>query len=291
MNEENNEKLLYGSELSASIKQQLHEEIENCMKAGHRVPHLDTIVVGDDPASMSYIKGKHKACLITGIENEVHHLPADISQKELEDVIIACNENPASDGILLQMPLPKHLDANHAILMIDVDKDVDGLHPLNVGRLYAGEPCFAPCTPVGIISILDAMGVKIEGARAVVVGRSRLVGNPVARLLQDRNATVTICHSKTVDLRSITREADILVAAVGKAKMFDHTYIKEGAYVVDVGINRMADGHLCGDVDTEDVLPYVSRVTPVPKGVGPMTICALMMNTLRSYKRREGISL
>lgn len=283
------DRLLYGSKLSAEIKQQLHEKVEKYMQAGYRVPHLDTIVVGDDPASMSYIKGKRKACEIVGIENDVHHLPSSITQKELEDVIRSCNENEKSDGILLQMPLPEHLDANHAILMIDVDKDVDGLHPLNVGRLYAGEPCFAPCTPVGIISILEAMGVKIEGARAVVVGRSRLVGNPVARLLQDHNATVTICHSKTVDLRSITREADILVAAVGKPRMFDHTYIKEGAYVVDVGINRLPDGHLCGDVDTQDVLPYVNKVTPVPKGVGPMTICALMLNTVHSYEMRMGL--
>ena len=283
------DRLLYGSRLSAEIKQQLHEKVKKYMQAGYRAPHLDTIVVGDDPASMSYIRGKRKACEAVGIENAVHHLPGSVSQEELEDVIHCCNENENSDGILLQMPLPSQLDANHAILMLDVSKDVDGLHPLNVGRLYAGEPCFAPCTPVGIISILDAMGVKIEGARAVVVGRSRLVGNPVARLLQDRNATVTICHSKTVDLRSITKEADILVAAVGKAKMFDHTYIQEGAYVVDVGINRMADVHLCGDVDTEDVLPYVNKVTPVPKGVGPMTICALMLNTIHSYEMRLGL--
>lgn len=283
------EKLLYGSELSAKLKKEMGEKVLAWKNQGRRAPRLDTILVGNDPASLSYIRGKKKACEIVGIVNVVHHLPTDTGQKELEDLITECNANPSCDGILLQMPLPDHLDANHAILMIDVSKDVDGLHPLNVGRLYAGEECFAPCTPVGIISILDAMGCQIEGARACVVGRSRLVGNPTARLLQDRNATVTICHSKTVDLRSVTSECDILVAAVGQAKMIDHTYIKKGAYVVDVGINRMADGHLCGDVDTADVLPYVSRVTPVPKGVGPMTICALLMNTIKSYEKRKGL--
>lgn len=281
-------KLLYGSELSEKLKKQMRDRVASYCAAGKRRPRLDTLIAGDDPASLSYIKGKQKACAFVGIENVVHHLPSNVSQEELEDVIRSCNENPECDGILLQMPLPSHLDANHAIFSISDQKDVDGLHPLNVGRLYAGEPCFAPCTPVGIMEILDAMHCPIEGKRAVVIGRSRLVGNPVARLLQDRNATVTICHSKTVDLRSITKECDIVVAACGKAKMIDHTYIREGAYVVDVGINRMEDGHLCGDVDTEDVLPHVAMVTPVPKGVGPMTICSLLLNTLKSYEKRCG---
>lgn len=279
--------LLYGSELSKKLIEEMHQQVEVWKASGRRIPHLDTILVGDDPASMSYIKGKKKACDQVGIENVVHHLPSFATQQEVEAEIRRCNEDPDSDGILLQMPLPAHLDANHAILMIDDSKDVDGLHPLNVGRLYAGEPCFAPCTPVGIMKILDAMGCDIEGKRAVVVGRSRLVGNPVARLLQDRNATVTICHSRTVDLAEITREADILVAAVGKAEMIDHTYVKEGAYVVDVGINRNAEGKMCGDVNTADVLPHVSMVTPVPKGVGPMTICSLLLNTIQSYQKRE----
>lgn len=281
--------LLYGSELSEKLKNEMREQVAAYCAAGRRRPRLDTLVAGEDPASLSYIKGKRKACEFVGIENIVHHLPESVSQEELEREIRVCNEDPACDGILLQMPLPAHLDANHAIVTISDEKDVDGLHPLNVGRLYAGEPCFAPCTPVGIMKILDAMGCRIEGARAVVVGRSRLVGNPVARLLQDRNATVTICHSKTVDLAAITRECSIVVAACGKPKMIDHTYIRPGAYVVDVGINRMEDGHLCGDVDTDDVLPYVAKVTPVPKGVGPMTICSLLLNTLDSYRRRSGL--
>lgn len=279
-------KLLYGSELSEMLKGEMRNRVTKLKEEGKRLPRLDTIVVGDDPASLSYIKGKKKACEFVGIHNVVHQLPASATQEELEGVIRTCNEDETCDGILLQMPLPDGLDANHAILTIDPDKDVDGLHPLNVGRLYAGEPCFAPCTPVGVMLILDAMGCTIEGMRAVVIGRSRLVGNPVARLLQDKNATVTICHSRTQNLSEITKQCDIVVAACGKPEMIDHTYIKEGAYVVDVGINRKEDGHLYGDVKTEDVLPHVTYVTPVPKGVGPMTICSLLHNTLKAYEKR-----
>lgn len=278
--------LLYGSELSEKLKGEMREMVKQYEKEGRRLPRLDTIVAGDDPASLSYIKGKKKACEFVGIRNVVHQLPSTVSQRELEQLIRSCNNDEMCDGILLQMPLPEGLDANAAILAIDPDKDVDGLHPLNVGRLYAGEPCFAPCTPVGIMLILEAMGCPIDGMRAVVIGRSRLVGNPVARLLQDRNATVTICHSHTRNLAEITKACDIVVAACGQPQLIDHTYIKEGAYVVDVGINRKADGHLCGDVNTDDVLPYVRYVTPVPKGVGPMTICSLLHNTLKAYEKR-----
>lgn len=279
-------KLLYGSELSEKLKGEMSDKVKQYEAQGKRLPRLDTIVVGDDPASLSYIKGKKKACEFVGIRNIVHQLPSSVSQRELEQLIRTCNKDEMCDGILLQMPLPDNLDANHAILTIDPDKDVDGLHPLNVGRLYAGEPCFAPCTPVGVMLILEAMGCAVEGMRAVVIGRSRLVGNPVARLLQDKNATVTICHSRTRNLSEITKQCEIVVAACGQPEMIDHSYIKEGAYVVDVGINRKEDGHLCGDVKTEDVLPFVSYVTPVPKGVGPMTICSLLHNTLKAYEKR-----
>lgn len=278
--------IFYGSVLSEKLLNQMKEQVQTCVADGHRPPHLDTILVGNDPASLSYIKGKRKSCEKVGIENEVHHLEEHVSQEELEREIEKCNQNPDSDGILLQMPLPSHLDENKAIFKIDPDKDVDGLHPYNVGKLYAGEHCFAPCTPVGIMKILEAMQVPLEGKQAVVIGRSRLVGNPVARLLQDRNATVTICHSKTENMQEITRRADILVVAVGKPHMIDAEYVKEGAVVIDVGINRV-DGHLVGDVDTDNVLPHVSYITPVPKGVGPMTICALIVNTLQSYMERE----
>ncbi len=281
-------KLLYGSELSQKLKLEMKEEVASYASCA-RLPRLDTILVGDDPASLSYIKGKKTACDFVGIINEQHILPAATSQQELEDLIQTLNEDDHVDGILLQMPLPAHLDSNHAILKIDADKDVDGLHPLNVGRLFASEPCMAPCTPLGVMSILDAMECDIDGKRAVVVGRSRLVGNPVAKMLQDRNATVTICHSHTEDLASVTKEADILVVATGRKHMIGAQHVKEGAYVVDVGINRGEDGHLYGDVDTEDVLEHVTMITPVPKGVGPMTICSLLQNTLKSYRKREGL--
>lgn len=280
--------LFYGSTLSETLLQQMKGKVEAYLAKGYRAPHLDTILVGDDPASLSYIKGKHNKCLLVGIENEVHHLDANITQEELEKEIQKCNEDPSSDGILLQMPLPKHLDENKAILAIDPSKDVDGLHPFNIGMLFSGEHKFVPCTPLGVMKILEALKIDLTGKQAVVIGRSRLVGNPVARLLQDANATVTICHSKTKDLASVTSQADILVVAMGRPQVITSSYVKEGAVVIDVGINRV-EGHIVGDVDTQDVLDKVEYITPVPKGVGPMTICALLLNTLQSYEERENI--
>ena len=280
--------LFYGSELSSTLVAEMKTKVDTYRLQGRRAPRLDTIIVGNNPASLSYIKGKHNKCLQAGIENVVHHLKEQITQSQLEEEIQKCNENDNCDGILLQMPLPAHLDENQAILKIDPSKDVDGLHPINIGHLFSGEPRFVPCTPLGVMKILEALHVDLTGKQAVVVGRSRLVGNPVARLLQDANATVTICHSKTKDLASVTRNADILVVAMGRPQVIRSEYVKEGAVVIDVGINRV-DGHLCGDVDTQDVLDKVSYITPVPKGVGPMTICALLLNTLQSYEEREHI--
>lgn len=280
--------LFYGSELSSTLVAEMKTKVDTYRLQGRRAPRLDTIIVGNNPASLSYIKGKHNKCLQAGIENVVHHLEEQITQSQLEEEIQKCNENDNCDGILLQMPLPAHLDENQAILKMDPSKDVDGLHPINIGHLFSGEPRFVPCTPLGVMKILEALHVDLTGKQAVVVGRSRLVGNPVARLLQDANATVTICHSKTKDLASITRNADILVVAMGRPQVIRSEYVKEGAVVIDVGINRV-DGHLCGDVDTQDVLDKVSYITPVPKGVGPMTICALLLNTLQSYEEREHI--
>ena len=274
--------LFYGSELSSTLVAEMKTKVDTYRLQGRRAPRLDTIIVGNNPASLSYIKGKHNKCLQAGIENVVHHLEEQITQSQLEEEIQKCNENDNCDGILLQMPLPAHLDENQAILKMDPSKDVDGLHPINIGHLFSGEPRFVPCTPLGVMKILEALHVDLTGKQAVVVGRSRLVGNPVARLLQDANATVTICHSKTKDLASVTRNADILVVAMGRPQVIRSEYVKEGAVVIDVGINRV-DGHLCGDVDTQDVLDKVSYITPVPKGVGPMTICALLLNTLQSY--------
>ena len=280
--------LFYGSELSSTLLAEMKTKVDTYRLQGRRTPRLDTIIVGNNPASLSYIKGKNNKCLQAGIENVVHYLKEQTTQSQLEEEIQKCNENDNCDGILLQMPLPSHLDENQAILKIAPSKDVDGLHPINIGHLFSGEPRFVPCTPLGIMKILEALHVDLTGKQAVVVGRSRLVGNPVARLLQDANATVTICHSKTKDLASVTRNADILVVAMGRPQVIRSDYVKEGAVVIDVGINRV-DGHLCGDVDTQDVLDKVSYITPVPKGVGPMTICALLLNTLQSYEEREHI--
>lgn len=280
--------LFYGSKLSSILLDEVKAKVDTYRLQGKRTPRLDTIIVGNNPASLSYIKGKQNKCLQAGIENVVHHLKEQTTQSQLEEEIQKCNENDHCDGILLQMPLPSHLDENQAIVKIAPSKDVDGLHPINIGYLFSGEPRFVPCTPLGIMKILEALHVNLTGKQAVVVGRSRLVGNPVAKLLQDANATVTICHSKTKDLASVTRNADILVVAMGRPQVIRSDYVKEGAVVIDVGINRV-DGHLCGDVDTQDVLDKVSYITPVPKGVGPMTICALLLNTLQSYEEREHI--
>lgn len=278
--------VIYGSDLSAKMREQMKQEIAVIAAKGERIPCLAVVMAGDNPASLSYIKGKEKACQAIGMRSLMKKLPEDITQQQLEDVLKELSDDSDVDGILLQLPLPKGLDENRAINCINPDKDVDGLTPINFGRMFLGEKSFRPCTPSGIMAILDAMGCEIEGKHAVVVGRSKLVGTPVARLLQDANATVTICHSRTKDLRRFTKEADILIAAVGKANLFDASYIKEGAYVVDVGVNRMDNGHLCGDVNFDDVKDHCTAITPVPKGVGPMTITMLLKNTLIAYRER-----
>ena len=278
--------VIYGSDLSAKMREQMKQEIADIAAKGERIPCLAVVMAGDNPASLSYIKGKEKACQAIGMRSLMKKLPEDITQQRLEDVLKELSDDSDVDGILLQLPLPKGLDENRAINCINPDKDVDGLTPINFGRMFLGEKSFRPCTPSGIMAILDAMECEIEGKHAVVVGRSKLVGTPVARLLQDANATVTICHSRTKDLRRFTKEADILIAAVGKANLFDASYIKEGAYVVDVGVNRMDNGHLCGDVNFDDVKDHCTAITPVPKGVGPMTITMLLKNTLIAYRER-----
>ncbi len=278
--------IIYGSELSAQLKEEMRKEIEALVEAGNRRPHLDVILAGDNPASLSYIRGKKKAAEAVGMSAEVIHLPEDVSQEELNRTILACSQNKDTDGVLLQLPLPKGLNENEAIALIAPEKDVDGLTPVNVGRLYLGQKGLVPCTPLGIMEILKQMGCDPDRKRAVVIGRSKLVGAPVARLLQDANATVTVCHSHTADLKAVCREADILVAAIGRAKFITAEYVKEGAFVIDVGINRTEEGKLCGDVDFEDVKDKCAAITPVPKGVGPMTICMLMSNTLKAYKEK-----
>ncbi|MCI5722969.1 MAG: bifunctional methylenetetrahydrofolate dehydrogenase/methenyltetrahydrofolate cyclohydrolase FolD [Erysipelotrichaceae bacterium] len=278
--------IIYGSELSSELKQSMRAKVDAWVKEGKRKPCLAVILVGDNPASVSYVRGKEKACQAVGIDTQTLRLDANISQADLESEIRKCSNDSKVDGILIQLPLPIGLDEDRAIACVDPNKDVDGLHPLNFGKFFMNQPSFIPCTPLGIMELLKRMHCDPQGKHAVVIGRSKLVGTPVARLLQNANATVTICHSHTANLKQIANMADILIVAVGKAKIIDASYIKEGAYVIDVGVNSV-DGHLCGDVDFDSALGKAGAITPVPKGVGPMTICMLLQNTITAYERGE----
>ena len=276
--------IIYGSELSNEMREEMKQKINALTNAGKRPPCLAVVLVGENPASVSYVRGKEKACASIGMTSRHIGLAADISMEKLKETVRSLNADDEVDGILVQFPLPNHLDQNEIIRTIDPNKDVDGLHPVNVGKLYMGEDGFRPCTPLGIMEILKKMNCPIDGMHAVVAGRSQLVGQPVSKLLLDANATVTMCHSHTKNLKEIAASADILIAAVGKPEFFTKEYIKEGAYVIDVGINRIEDGHLVGDVDFEDVREKAGFITPVPKGVGPMTITMLLNNTIRAYE-------
>lgn len=281
-------KVIYGNELAESIKKTLKDEVDVLKLAGKRLPHLTVILVGDNPASQSYVKGKEKACANIGIGNYTLRLSGTITQEELMNVIREQNADPNVDGILIQLPLPEHLNEEEAIMAIDPSKDVDGLHPINAGNLLTGRPGFIPCTPKGVMAMLESIGLDdLSGYNAVVCGRSNLVGKPISLLLQNKNATVTTVHSKTKDMKLITSQADILIAAVGKAKMIKADWVKEGAVVIDVGINRNEEGKLVGDVDFDEVSKKVSAISPVPKGVGPMTVCMLLSNTIEAYKYHE----
>lgn len=284
--EEKMEKVIYGSEVAKELKIAMKQEIEILRTNQKRIPTLCVILVGNNPASVSYVTGKERACTEIGLGSKMIHLSEDTSEEHLIDVVKQCNQDETIDGILVQLPLPNHINEKNVVLAIDPDKDVDGLHPMNVGRLHLGENGFIPCTPQGIMELLKRMNVQIKGKRAVVIGRSNLVGNPVARLLMDENATVTICHSKTENIQAICKEADILVVAIGKAKFVTKDYIKEGAVVIDVGVNRSEEGKLVGDVHFEDVVDHVAAITPVPKGVGPMTITMLLKNTIQAYNNK-----
>lgn len=278
--------IIYGSELSKKIKGQIKEKVEQIVSSGKRRPTLAVVLVGDNPASLSYVRGKDKACHEVGFGSKMITLKEETTQEELKEVISELNQDEAVDGILVQMPLPQHLDENEVILMIDPNKDVDGLHPVNVGNLYLGMDGFVPCTPLGIIEMIKEAKVSLTGKKAVVIGRSKLVGTPVARLLMNENCTVTMCHSRTKEIEKVCSEADILIAAIGQPKKITKEWVKEGACVIDVGINRV-DGKLVGDVDFDDVKNKASVMTPVPKGVGPMTITMLLSNTLKSYERKR----
>lgn len=279
--------ILYGSEVSAKLKDGLKKEIEKLIINNQRVPQLAVVLVGEDPASLSYVKGKEKACAAVGMKSMIIRLSEQTKEEELLDLIQKLNHDPDVDGILVQLPLPKGLNSRKILNEIDPDKDVDGLHPMNVAKLAMKEEGFVPCTPQGIMELLNCTGMPLCGARVAMLGRSELVGSPLFRLLVNADATVTLCHSKTKDLAEICRECDIVIAAVGKAKMVKKDWIKEGAVVIDVGVNRTTEGKLVGDVDFDEVKEIASVITPVPKGVGPMTIAMLLKNTLKSYYKRE----
>ncbi len=282
--------ILYGSELAAKLHEGMKEMIEQIKASNQRIPCLSVILVGDNPASQSYVKSKANACHKIGLENRTIRLAGDISQEELEKVIQEENENPNVDGILVQLPLPEGLNEQRALLAVSPDKDVDGLHPMNAGALLLDRPGFLPCTAKGVMAILKEAGYDdLTGKKAVVMGRSSLVGKPLALLLQQKNATVTVVHSKTVNAKEICKEADILIAAIGKAGFVTADYVRPGAVVIDVGINRV-EGKLKGDVDFDSVEPLASIITPVPKGVGPMTVCMLLDNTIEAWKKHEGIA-
>ena len=277
--------VLYGSEVAKEIRASLKEQINEIRTAGKRIPKLVVILVGNNTASLSYVSGKEKACREIGMENILLHLKEETTEGELLEEIQRLNEDASVDGILVQLPLPKHMDEHKILFAIDPKKDVDGFHPYNIGKMMLQEDTYLPCTPKGIIRLLEISGYSdLSGLRAVVIGRSNIVGKPVAQLLLNRNATVTICHSRTKNIEQICASADILIASVGQARLVKADWVKEGAAVIDVGINRV-DGKLCGDVDFEDVKDKTAVIKPVTKGVGPMTIAMLLENTLEAYRK------
>lgn len=275
--------IIDGKQISAQIKEEVREEVAKLNAQGIKVC-LAVIQVGADPASSVYVGNKKKACAYVGIESLSYELPEETSQEELLSLIAELNGKPEVNGILVQLPLPGHIDEDAVIRAIDPKKDVDGFHPQSVGALCIGQPGFVSCTPAGIIELLKRSGIEIAGKECVVIGRSNIVGKPMAILLLRENGTVTVTHSRTRNLKEVTRRADILVVAVGRPKMITKEYVKDGAVVIDVGIHRNENNKLCGDVDYEDVFPVCSAITPVPGGVGPMTIAMLMYNCIRSIE-------
>ena len=282
-------KLIDGKAVSASVRAQVAQEVQE-LKAKGLHPGLAVVIVGDDPASRTYVNNKKKACAETGIYSEEYALPATTTQEELLSLVRSLNEKPEIHGILVQSPLPNGLDEEAVIEEINPQKDVDAFHPQNVGRIMIGNFHFLPCTPAGVIELIRSQGIEIAGKRCVVIGRSNIVGKPMAMLLLHNHGTVTICHSKTRDLAEICREADILVAAVGRPKFVTENMVKPGAVVIDVGMDRDENGKLCGDVDFANVEPKAGYITPVPGGVGPMTIVTLMRNTLKAAKLQNGLA-
>lgn len=272
--------LLDGKETSKAVRSEIREAVTAFSNTYGKVPGLAVVIVGEDPASQVYVRNKHRACAEVGMRSDVYALPTETTEAELLALLARLNSDPNTNGILVQLPLPKHLDADKVILAIDPRKDVDAFHPINVGKIMIGNFAFAPCTPAGVMELLRHYRISAAGKHCVIIGRSNIVGKPQAMLMLKENATVTVCHSRTVGLADITRMADILIAAVGRPHFVTAKMVREGAVVVDVGINRLADGKLCGDVDFDTVSQKASYITPVPGGVGPMTITMLLKNTL-----------
>lgn len=277
--------LIDGKLISNQIKTELSKEVEQLKEKYGRSPKLAVILVGENPASHVYVRNKEKACEKVGIENLLIKKDDTISEEELLEIITQLNNDDTVDGILVQLPLPSHINEMKVIEAISPKKDVDGFHPESAASLFLGKDGFVPCTPAGVMELLDAINYDLNGKEVVVVGRSNNVGKPVALLALQKNATVTIAHSRTTNLKEVCAKADVLIAAVGKPELITADYVKEGAVVIDIGINRKADGKLCGDVKFDEVAPKTSAITPVPGGVGPMTVTLLMKNTVEAYKR------
>ncbi len=280
--------IIDGKKVSKEIRETLKTETAEFIEKTGVIPGLAVVLVGNDPASAVYVRNKHRACEEIGFYSEVHELPEDTKEDDLLALLDRLNGDPKIHGILVQLPLPKQIDADKVIRKIKPEKDVDAFHPENVGRIMLGNYRFLPCTPAGVMALLDAYGIDPAGKDCVVIGRSNIVGKPQAFLLLERNATVTICHSRTADLSSHTKRSDIVVVAIGKPRFLKAEMVKPGAVVIDVGINRLPDGKLCGDADFEPISAFASAITPVPGGVGPMTITMLMKNTLTAAKAAVG---
>ncbi|MEW4370399.1 bifunctional methylenetetrahydrofolate dehydrogenase/methenyltetrahydrofolate cyclohydrolase FolD [Paenibacillus kandeliae] len=281
--------IISGTQISKDIRQDIQQEVEK-MKAQGAQPGLAVVLVGEDPASQVYVRNKEKACHDLGYYSEVHRLSAETSQDELLALVDKLNKQDNIHGILVQLPLPKHIEEKAVIDAISPIKDVDGFHPINVGNLVIGDDSLLPCTPAGVIEMIKRTGIDLSGKHAVVIGRSNIVGKPVSLLLQRENATVTMCHSRTANMKELTKQADVLVVAIGRANFVDASFIKPGAVVIDVGMNRLENGKLAGDVDFESAKEVSGPITPVPGGVGPMTITMLMQNTLVAARRAYGLN-
>lgn len=278
--------IIDGKKVALERETLIKNKVDKLIETNKRVPHLAVVLVGDNPASQVYVKHKMKACARVGFQSSVLTIDKDITQEALIQQLKQLNEDKWVDGILVQLPLPAHLDTNTVIESLNPDKDVDGLHSMNVAKLYSAQKGFIPCTPKGVMSLFEAYQINLQGKHAVVIGRSALVGRPVAQLLLNQNATVTVCHSKTKDMPNLVKAADVVVVAIGKAKFLSETYTSPNQVIIDVGINRV-DNHLVGDVDFESIKDQVQAITPVPGGVGPMTIVSLLENTLEAYDLKE----